>query len=71
MSSEYVCSSKDHRCATCGKWGGPRDTGQLVRPTFVKFDVHTKGKCIGGGFANMQMGPMANCSGWVKWAPLA
>jgi len=70
MANDSTSSSSNRICVTCGRWGGARDTGQFIRPTIVRFDIHTKGKCIGGGFVNAAMGPTATCNRWIKWPVL-
>jgi len=71
MSNDCARTSRNKNCVTCARWTGPRDTGRFIHPVFVNYDTHTKGKCLGGGYANMQMAPISTCSQWIKWPPLA
>lgn len=71
MSGNFSTTSYSKKCVTCGRWGGTRDTGFTTHPVFVRFIGNTKGKCIGGGFANLQKDASATCDQWIKWTPLA
>jgi len=58
-------------CATCSLWGGMRDLGKIVPAPFVRADANARGRCLGGGYPNLDMAPGASCSKYVKWPALS
>lgn len=55
-------------CATCDRWGGPRDPGRIIPSWTVWIDgAMPRGTCYGGAFQNLAMSPAASCSRYVKW----
>jgi hypothetical protein len=61
-------SSSFRNCATCGKWGGQRGADMLR--SNVQVQPGTQGRCLGGGFNNMNTQASASCPQYVKWAGL-
>lgn len=58
-------------CATCERWGGPRDPGRIVPSCTVWVEnPQQKGSCYGGAFHNLPMLPAASCSRYAKWGVL-
>ena len=66
-----VFGSATRLCATCSRWGGPRDPGRIFPAPFVWVtDLNAKGVCFGGAFFNMPMSHSAVCGKYLKWEVL-
>ncbi len=55
-------------CATCGRWGGSRQTNSLGSSVQTQFNA--RGLCMGGEFNQQQMPAGQSCQQYVKWQAL-
>lgn len=63
-------SNTQKLCGTCARWTGPRDPGRISPAMFVQVPENAKGKCMGGGFNQLQMLALQSCSQYLKWPVL-
>ena len=55
-----------HNCATCLHWTGVAIPNAFC--SWVEFDTHDTGKCMGGGFHMCSMPPLSSCNKWEgRW----
>ena len=65
-----TASNQNHICVTCDLWGGERQAKPPYQAVFVAFESNARGKCLGGGFQNVDVSARTTCSKWRKWGPL-
>jgi hypothetical protein len=63
-------SSTQKFCASCALWGGARDPGMIFPSPTIKIARGALGRCMGGGFQNLNMAPTATCDKYKKWSAL-
>jgi hypothetical protein len=57
------------RCASCERWQGPRQAGELPDTVGIVSEMDT-GLCIGGGWDGSERRARSACGHWRIWPAL-
>jgi len=57
------------RCASCERWQGPRQAGELPDTVGIAAETDT-GLCIGGGWDGSERRARSACGHWRIWPEL-
>jgi hypothetical protein len=58
-----------HRCASCNRWGGPRQIGTAPQTVEIASEL-TTGLCVGGPWNGSERRARSACGQWAVWPAL-